>query len=42
MELEQAKLALEMRKIEAEAMGADLGDEEGQESTDEPIRVRGG
>jgi len=36
MELEQAKLALEMRKIEAEAMGADLGDEEGQESTDEP------
>ena len=36
MELEQGKLALEMRKIEAVAMGVDLGDTEGQESTDEP------
>jgi len=36
MELEQAKLALEMRKIEAAAMGVDLGDTEGQEGTEEP------
>ena len=32
MELEQAKLALEMRKIEVHAMTADPGDAEGSEA----------